>query len=74
MGPHLDARYPGQGAIVHEGESATGLDAVAEPLFRTALLDIRTARVADRDTDHAPVGSPLSQQVVKPRVGLVQAW
>jgi hypothetical protein len=72
MGPHLDARYPSKGAIVQEGESTTGLDPVAEPLFLAALLNIRAAWVADRDTDRTPLGSSLSQQVVEPRVRLVQ--
>lgn len=72
MGPHLDARYPRKGAVVHEGESAAGLDPVAEPLVLAALLDMRAVRVADRDTDSAPIGSSLSQQVVEPRVRLVK--
>lgn len=72
MGPHLDARYPGKRTTVHEGEPATGLDPMAEPLFGTPLLDIRAVRVADRDTDRTPVGSSLSQQLVEPRVCLVQ--
>lgn len=72
MGPHLDAGYPGKGAIVHESETATGLDSVAEPLFFAALLDIRALRVADRDADRAPLGRSLSQHVIEPRVRLVQ--
>jgi len=72
VGPHLDAGYPGQGAIVHEGKSAAGLDPVTEPLFGAALLDIRTVRIADRDTDRTTVGSSLAQQVIQPRVRLVQ--
>lgn len=36
---------------------------MAELLCRATLLDIHTVRIADRDTDFAPVGSSLSQQI-----------
>lgn len=72
MGPDLDARYPGEGAVVHEGESATGLDTVAELLFATPLLDVGAARVAECNANRAALGRSLLQELVESRVRLVQ--
>lgn len=57
MSPHLDARYRDKGAIVHERETAAGLDPVPELFFLATLVDVRAVRVADCDADSATFAS-----------------
>jgi hypothetical protein len=46
VGSYVDPGNADEGSVVHEGEPATGLDAVAEPLLLAALLDVGAVGIA----------------------------
>jgi hypothetical protein len=58
--------------VVHEGETAAGFDAVAEPLLLAAGLDVVAVGVPDRDADGAAFGGAFGEEFVQPRVRLVK--
>lgn len=67
----LDPWYSEQWSVVHEGEAATGLDPVPEPLLFATLADVRAVGVAKRKPDGAAFGSSLPKEIIEAWVRLV---
>lgn len=72
VGADFDAGGVGERLVVHEREAAAGFDAVAEPLFLAAGLDVVAVGVPDRDADGAAFGGAFGEEFVQPRVRLVE--
>lgn len=57
---------------MHQRDTATGLDPVAELFFLATLLDVRAVRVSEGNADCTAFGRSLLQELVESRVRLMQ--